>query len=52
MREKQLIKLIKKALQNDHKYSQDELFYMKKELKNLEGIVETNRKKISKGFGN
>lgn len=52
MREKKIIKLIKKALKEDHLYSQDELLYMKKEMNSIEKIIEQKNKNNSKGFGN
>lgn len=52
MREQNMIKFIKKALKEDHLYSNDELSYMKKELANLESQIQQLRKSTSKGFGN
>lgn len=51
MREKQLGKIIKKALKKDHLYNDDEIHYMKKELYNLNKIVEQKRQITSRGFG-
>lgn len=52
MREKNMIKFIKKALEEGHLYSSDEISYMKKELANLESHIEELRKITNKGFGN
>lgn len=52
MREHDIIKFLKKALKEDHLYSNDELSYMKKELANLESQIQQLRKSTSKGFGN
>lgn len=52
MREQNMLKFIKKALKEDHLYSNDELCYMKKELANLESQIQQLRKSTSKGFGN
>jgi hypothetical protein len=51
MREKRLLKILKKALENDHLYTSDELLYMREEANNLKKIVEENTKKNNKGFG-
>lgn len=52
MREKNMLKMLRKALKQEHLYSNDELAYMKKELSNLEEQVQKIRKLTSKGFGN
>jgi hypothetical protein len=52
MKEKKLIKFIRNALKHSHLYSNDEVVYMKKEMKNLENIIKEHNKIISKGFGN
>jgi hypothetical protein len=52
MREKKLINYLKAALKKEHLYSNDELIYMKKELRNLNDKFETIKKITSKGFGN
>jgi hypothetical protein len=52
MREKKLGKIIKKALKEDHLYSNEELNYMKKELHNLQELVKQKKQQSSKGFGN
>lgn len=44
--------MLRKALKQEHLYSNDELAYMKKELSNLEEQVQKIRKLTSKGFGN
>jgi hypothetical protein len=51
MRETKMLKIIKKALKQEHLYSTEELVYMKRELNNLEEQMETLRKLTSKGFG-
>lgn len=50
MREKKLVNLIKEALEKDHLYSDDELHYLKKELKTLRQDIELKRKLNHKGF--
>lgn len=52
MREQKMLKLLRKALKQEHLYSDDEIVYMKKELSNLEEQFEKYRKLTSKGFGN
>lgn len=52
MREKKMMKLLRKALKEEHLYSNEELTYMKKELANLEEQFKQYRKLTSKGFGN
>jgi hypothetical protein len=52
MKEKELLKILNKALKQDHLYSDDELFYMKKEVKNIKKIITENNKTNNKGFGN
>ena len=52
MREEKLLKFIRKALKDDHLYSNEEIVYMKSELNNLEEIVKNQKKLSSKGFGN
>ena len=52
MREKNMLKILRKALKQEHLYSNDELAYMKKELANLEEQFKKLRKLTSKGFGN
>jgi hypothetical protein len=52
MREKKMMKMLRKAVKQEHLYSNDELVYMKKELKNLEEQFDKLHKLTSKGFGN
>ena len=52
MKEKKMLKMLKKALKEEHLYSNDELVYMKRELKNLENQFQELRKLTNKGFGN
>tara|TARA_X000000368_G_C22560040_1_gene506014 strand:- start:240 stop:395 length:156 start_codon:yes stop_codon:yes gene_type:complete len=50
MRSKRLIKNLKKAIQQDYLYNQEELTFMKKQLKILEeSILKTSNK--PEGFG-
>lgn len=51
MRGKSAIKAIKKALEQGHLYSDEELQYMKKQLSVLQDELEQQRVKTSKGFG-
>ena len=51
MREKKMLKILRKALKEEQLYTGDELAYMKKELKNLEYQFQNLRKLTSKGFG-
>ena len=51
MRSKQVLKNLKKALQQDYLYSSEELKFMKEQLSILEKELEKNREKKSKGFG-
>lgn len=52
MRYKETIRLIKKALENHHLYSQEELIYMKKALDSaILGLARKKFKKKEKGFG-
>jgi len=50
MRSKQLMKNLKKALKQDHLYNEDELIFMKKQLKVLEEDLLKTRSK-PEGFG-
>jgi hypothetical protein len=52
MREKRLRNFIKNALKKDHLYNEDEILYMKKELHNLNNLIENKRQHTSKGFKN
>lgn len=52
MRYKETIKLIKKALNNPHLYSNEELLYMKKALDGaILGLARKKFNKKKKGFG-
>jgi len=51
MRSKQLLKNLKKALQQDYLYDSTELKFMREQLSILEKEIEKNREKNSKGFG-
>jgi hypothetical protein len=51
MRGKVAIKAIRKALKQDHLYSDEEIQYMKKQLKILEEEISQQEVKTSKGFG-
>lgn len=51
MRKNKLISSLKKALKQDHLYNEEELRYMKKELKNLEENIKNFRKLTNRGFG-
>ena len=50
-KEDKLVKHLKKALENDEVYSDEELFYMKKQLRILESNLKEFKKLTSKGFG-
>ena len=50
MRSKELIKNLKKALQQDYMYNEEELIFMKKQLKILEESILKTRNK-PEGFG-
>lgn len=52
MREHKMLKMLRKAVKQEHLYKTDELVYMKKELRNLEEQFEQLKKLTSKGFGN
>jgi hypothetical protein len=51
IKEDKLIKHLKKALKNDEVYSEEELSYMKKQLRILENNLKEFKKLTSKGFG-
>ena len=51
IKEDKLIKHLKKALKNDDVYSDEELSYMKKQLRILEQNLKKFKKLTSKGFG-
>ena len=50
MRSKELLKNLKKALQQDYLYDSTELKFMKEQLSILEKEIEKNREKNSKAF--
>lgn len=52
MRKEKILKMLRKAVRQEHLYSDSELVYMKKELKNLEEQFQELKKLTSKGFGN
>lgn len=52
MKENTVLKMLRKALKEEHLYSNEELTYMKKEMTNLEKHIQELRKITSKGFGN
>jgi hypothetical protein len=52
MREKKLRTLLKKAIELSHLYNDEEFLYMKKELNNIEKLIQIEKKSNSKGFGN
>ena len=51
MRSKQLLKNLRKALQQDYLYDAEELSFMKEQLAILEEEVLKSRKKKPEGFG-
>jgi hypothetical protein len=51
MRSKSAIRAIKKALEQDHLYSDEEIQYMKKQLKILQEEISQQKAQTSKGFG-
>tara|TARA_B100001250_G_C19594840_1_gene697967 strand:- start:40 stop:198 length:159 start_codon:yes stop_codon:yes gene_type:complete len=51
MREKKVLKDLKKALKQDYLYDEKELSFMREQLAILEGEVEKTKRKTSKGFG-
>ena len=51
MRSKQVLKNLKKALQQDYLYDSTELKFMKEQLSILEEEVEKLRKRKPEGFG-
>jgi hypothetical protein len=52
MRTKQLIKDLKKALQQDYLYNSEELGFMREQLEELESQVMAIKRKKPEGFGN
>jgi hypothetical protein len=51
MRTKYILKNLRKALQQDYLYDENELKYMREQLFILENEVEKNRTQQSRGFG-
>jgi hypothetical protein len=51
MRGKEAIKLLKKAIKQDHLYSEEELKYMRQQLKIVEQHYKDLELQTSKGFG-
>jgi hypothetical protein len=51
IKEDKLIKHLRKALKNNEVYSNEELSYMKKQLRILESNLKQLKKLTSKGFG-
>ena len=51
MRAKHVLTNLKKALQQDYLYNEDELKFMKEQLQVLEEELQRNRKKKPQGFG-
>ena len=51
MRTKDVLKNLKKALQQDYLYNQEELKFMREQLLVLEEEVRKDRKKKPEGFG-
>ena len=51
MRTKYILKNLRKALQQDYLYDENELKYMREQLFILEYEVEKNRTQQSRGFG-
>jgi len=51
MRSKQVLKNLKKALEQDYLYNEQELNYMREQLLMLESEMITKRKQKPKGFG-
>lgn len=45
------MKLIRQSLKNPHLYSEDEILYMREQLKQLEEIRQTKIKENYRGFG-
>jgi hypothetical protein len=50
MRKNKLLSSLKQAISQDHLYNDEELIYMKKELRSIEENIENLRKLTSKGF--
>jgi hypothetical protein len=51
MKKNKLLSSLKKAIAQDHLYTDEELIYMKKELRGLEQNIKNFYKLTSKGFG-
>ena len=51
MRSKQVLKNLKKALEQDYLYNEQELNYMREQLLMLESEIIIKRKQKPKGFG-
>ena len=51
MRSRQLMKNLKKALKQDYLYNEEELIFMKKQLRILEEEIAMRKTKEFKGFG-
>lgn len=51
MREKKILKLLKKAMKQEYLYSDDELNYMRKQLKIVENHIKEKEAQNYKGFG-
>jgi t-SNARE complex subunit (syntaxin) len=51
MREKKVLKLLKKAMKQDHLYSNEELEYMREQLKVVESHLKEKEVQNYKGFG-
>ena len=52
MRERNLIKYITTAINENYLYTEEEIIYLKRELNKLKGQLAMNKKLTSKGFGN
>ncbi len=52
MRSKELMKNLKKALQQDYLYDTTELAFMREQLEVLESQIMVKKRKKPKGFGN
>ena len=50
MRSKEILKNLKKALQQDYLYNAEELSFMKEQLSVLEAEIEKTKRKKPKGF--
>jgi hypothetical protein len=52
MKTKDIIKVIKDTLKNDHLFSDEEVRYLKNQLREVEFLDKEERSKNKKGFGN